>query len=302
MADLESLLDQRMSRLDMAYRELIFQIAEEDTQSGIPAFQNEENLSRKAEQDAGRIGRVEGKQVLEIGPGYGHLALLLEAKGASVSVLDLVPQYIQRLSSSISGKAYIADAQKFDLPEAFDIIVLCDVLEHVFRPADVLISCRLALKPGGTVYVRSPSHEANVYYSMGLGFPHECVHLRTYTPELLARELHATGFSGLRGPKASYSSMSIPRVWWSKTWYWNFRREDIARSNEPSHATPNGKKYKAARAADKRRYAIVTSLLSAIPNSRGIGLKKQIAALAAFFTRGWAALPPEIWVIARRVA
>jgi SAM-dependent methyltransferase len=194
--------------LQEAMVQLYQKIAEEDVKSPI---QSESELLRKAERDLSNLGCVSGLTVLEVGPGLGHLTRLLEERGALVSVVDLVSTYVDRLEQSISGTVIVQDAQQLQLKEHFDLVICCDVLEHVLRPADVLLSIAKILKPEGRLYVRVPSNERLVGYSQLLGCPYEAVHLRTYSPRLLEQELISCGYRVLRGPKGLKGSPRVPR-------------------------------------------------------------------------------------------
>lgn len=160
--------------------------------------QPEENLKKKARLDANNLPRLAGLRVLEVGPGAGQLAELMSSQGARVSLLDLVRTYLDQLVE-VSDYRFVADIQNpfkaHDAPlkSSFDLITMCDVLEHVIRPGDALISARELLKPNGLLYVRSPSFETMSKYALANGCEVEMAHLRTYTPELLLREVRDSG-------------------------------------------------------------------------------------------------------------
>ena len=160
-----------------------------------------ENLLLKAQKDLQQLPSVEGKRVLEVGPGSGQLARLMSSAGAMVSALDLVDTYLNQISKDIKGKTFVADIQSPLEAEPqlaalrFDLVTMCDVLEHVVRPGDALISVRELLDPDGAVYVRSPSFETLAKYALRNGAQTEMAHLRTYTPSLLRRELNDAGFT-----------------------------------------------------------------------------------------------------------
>lgn len=179
-----------LSDLDLAYFALYSQIAKTDIQSSL---QTKRILNDSARRDLKLIGAVKEKKVLEVGPGLGDLSELLRSNGAYVTVADLVPDYLMQLRTR-GFDCYQVDAQNLSFFESFDLIVLCDVLEHVFRPYDVLHSSYLALKKSGLIYVRSPNRESLKNYSPLLGYPYEIVHLRTYNADLLKRELYSSGF------------------------------------------------------------------------------------------------------------
>jgi 2-polyprenyl-3-methyl-5-hydroxy-6-metoxy-1,4-benzoquinol methylase len=158
------------------------------------SMQNRDFLTSKANLDLSRMGSVRGLRVLEVGPGLGDLSRALVSEGAEVDACDIVDVYLKALAPDLSGKAFVADVESLGIESTYDIIILCDVLDHVLRPQDALLSVFRALKPQGTLYVRVPSFEPLLQYSRRLGCPWEAVHLRTYTPYLLKLELLAAGF------------------------------------------------------------------------------------------------------------
>jgi SAM-dependent methyltransferase len=81
--------------------------------------------------------------------------------------------------------------------ESFDVITCFDVLEHVYRPADLMAKMRNWLKPDGIIYIQVPnieSAEARVFrsYWHGLELPR---HLFHFSPTSLHR---MAGTVGLR--------------------------------------------------------------------------------------------------------
>ena len=131
-------------------------------------------------------------RILEIGPGDGLLTSLLKEEH-DVFVVDITSEYISRLAG-ISG-AFIADVETMPFRDEFDVIILCDVLEHVLNEGDALISIRNALHVGGLLYVRCPANEPLITYSRHLGSKYPYVHLRTYSSRALKNVAVHAGFS-----------------------------------------------------------------------------------------------------------
>lgn len=131
-------------------------------------------------------------RILEIGPGDGLLTALLKVDH-DVFIADITPEYISRLTG-VSG-AFIADVETLPFEDEFDVIILCDVLEHVLNEGDTLMSIRNALHLGGLIYVRCPSNEPLITYSRHLGSKYPYVHLRTYSSKTLKSVAIHAGFS-----------------------------------------------------------------------------------------------------------
>lgn len=184
-------------------------IAERDLSDSL---QDETQLARKASDDARRLGSVAGLRVLEVGPGQGHLARLLTRAGARVDLVDVVETYLKRLAPAVSGQVFVENVEQLSMNRSYDWVILADVLEHVLNPGDALLSAWSVLRPGGKIYLRSPSYESLVRYSRRLGCPWEAVHLRTYTPYLLNLELRYCGFDLVRKARTWGAPFRLPRL------------------------------------------------------------------------------------------
>ena len=190
-----------------------------------------EQLLSKAHRDLRNLGSVSGKRILEVGPGQGHLASLLVNSGAKLTLVDVIPEYLVHIrkkyfANSMNVSYLVGDIQNLGLRDSFDVVILCDVLEHLFRPSDALFWAHTALRNGGILYVRVPSYESNIFYSQFLGYKFELVHLRTYTKESLRRELTSSGFHLLGRVKGLFSASRIPRNFLPGiTRYWRVKRK-----------------------------------------------------------------------------
>lgn len=105
---------------------------------------------------------LEGKRVIDVGCGDGHLSRLLAKNGAQVLGVECSPRQLAkaRAAEPMSG-VEIVDGVGQNLPaddESADIVVFFNSLHHV--PADfmqaALAEARRVLKPGGLVYVSEP--------------------------------------------------------------------------------------------------------------------------------------------------
>lgn len=177
------------------------QIASDDLSS---PMQPDDSKAEKASADLTRLGPYldtsRKLEILEIGPGDGHLLRLLSRFGRTVAA-DVTRVYLERLGF-VDGRI-LAEIEHLPFEAHFDVIVLCDVLEHVLNEGDAVLSLNRALKPGGIVFIRCPANEPLVGYSTHGGSPYPYVHLRTYTPRDLRRTV---SFAGFRILKSGYSA------------------------------------------------------------------------------------------------
>ncbi len=93
--------------------------------------------------------------ILEIGADEGDFARLLDAPNRSVIPLDLDRDALAlgRARSPICG-----DACKLPFrANAFDLVAMFDVIEHVASPFDVLVEVRRVLALGGSMIITTPN-------------------------------------------------------------------------------------------------------------------------------------------------
>jgi SAM-dependent methyltransferase len=130
--------------------------------------------------------RGEGRRVLDVGCGYGHLGEILAERGFRVTGVD-----VAGIAHSPDIAFLPADLDR-GLPatqEPFDFILCADVLEHLRDPQQMLRDCRQRLARGGTLIASLPN-SGNAYFrfQVMLGrFPQhdrglfDRTHLRFYT-------------------------------------------------------------------------------------------------------------------------
>jgi SAM-dependent methyltransferase len=144
--------------------------------------------------------RGEGRRVLDIGCGYGHLGAFLAQRGFAVTGVDY-----PGISHS-PEIAFVAADLDHGLPAlngTFDFILCADILEHLKNPLEMLLNIRKLLAPGGALIASLPnSGHAYFRYQILRGrFPQEDrglfdrTHLRFYTWDGWVRLLGQAGFN-----------------------------------------------------------------------------------------------------------
>ncbi len=98
-------------------------------------------------------------RLLEIGCGDGDFLVLAEAEGWQVTGIEYSPAACEKARQRLkNGEVRCGELQQAGLAtEQFDLCVISDVLEHVRSPLDFLREIHRVLKPGGTLFIATPS-------------------------------------------------------------------------------------------------------------------------------------------------
>lgn len=133
----------------------------------------DERLSSLDHELAWRVRLVEkycalpGAHCLDIGAGVGQFLLLLRKSGCQGQGIE--PSQLRRRFAQHKFDLHL-EAQTLDsltwrdtYNQSFDLITLWDVIEHVNFPAETIQNAFALLKPGGTLFLDTPSRAALAY-------------------------------------------------------------------------------------------------------------------------------------------
>ncbi len=167
------------------------------------------------------IGR-DVQSLLDIGCGYGFFVEYMMNRIPLVRGIDLNPRVIEYAREEKSLPVEKVTVEDYDPDRSFDCITMCDVLEHVIHPADVLLGCRKLLKAGGVLFIQVPSLLGfKLPWGHSWGLPH---HLWQFSPKTLSLLLKRTGFhmaqwhTGVLGVVGSYEKggpSALERLQWA---------------------------------------------------------------------------------------
>ena len=135
------------------------------------------------------VGPLAGKSALEIGCGTGAVLPALEGAGMSVCGIDMHRSALLHARGRVRGPLVWTNATALPFFDDFDVVLLCDVIEHADDDVGLLVEAGRAMKPGGWLVVTVPAQpHLWTRYDEVIG------HKRRYTPKLLAMKLTAAGF------------------------------------------------------------------------------------------------------------
>lgn len=161
---------------------------------------------------------VSGKHCLDIGTGVGLFASLLQDAGAKVHGIE--PQQVFRefaaekyqlaLMSELIDSPYWQTEHK----SYFDVVTLWDTLEHVNFPMETIQAAHRVLKPGGLLFLDTPSRDSLYYRSSEWSYrfssgtkplllnrlysPNPYCHKQIFTKKQLWTLLEACGFTQIK--------------------------------------------------------------------------------------------------------
>ncbi len=111
---------------------------------------------------------LSGCKALDIGAGLGQFQRLLDAQGAG-ETKGIEPSPIRRkyalekFGVDLHSRLVDDDYWQVKYPQYFDLITLWDVIEHVNFPKETLEAAIKLLKPGGMLFLDTPSRQVLSY-------------------------------------------------------------------------------------------------------------------------------------------
>ena len=143
-----------------------------------------------------RLG-LDGKKIklLDVGCGAGYFLSYLQDKGIDARGLEVTPHLVRYCKET--GLQVESHDLSHEPDEAYDVIVMFDVLEHLYEPIPVIQKVFSKLKPGGYFIAYTPNIHSVGFELMGaeqntlLPFEHLCF----YNENSLKYLSQKTGFT-----------------------------------------------------------------------------------------------------------
>ncbi len=154
------------------------------------------------------------RSICDLGCGNGYLAGQLGKLGYRVVGVDASATYLEAAqrryaSENVTFRRAVFGADAADTPlsaETFDLVISSDVVEHLYRPADLIETAARVLRPGGTLIVGTPYH--GYWKNLAIGImgkwdAHHGVHwpgghIKFFSVKTLSHLVSNAGFADVR--------------------------------------------------------------------------------------------------------
>ena len=146
-------------------------------------------------------GLPAGARLLEVGSGQGDFLARAQARGMEVTGVEYSAHANGIAQGKLGGKGKllvgeITNVQESDGP--FDVVAFSDVIEHVRDPAAFLDHVYKLLKPGGIVFVATPTQDSWSAKLLGRNWmEYKPEHLWYFSAATLRTLLTRHGFTGI---------------------------------------------------------------------------------------------------------
>ena len=110
-----------------------------------------------------RYGVPPRARLLEVGSGQGDFLVRAQARGLEVTGVEYSEHANDVARGKLGGGGRVFRGEIGDVPsseEAFDVVAASDVIEHVRDPAAFLGHAYRLLRPGGIVFVATPTQDS----------------------------------------------------------------------------------------------------------------------------------------------
>jgi SAM-dependent methyltransferase len=190
--------------------------------------------------DTGEIGRYFGamawlfreldgelpERIVEMGAGWGHLALMLAMTGRDVVAVDLnAPsvELLRRRAEALSAPLRVVHSSFLDYTDQdVDMIVFFESLHHCSQPLELLDHCRSLLRSGGSIVMLAEAIADDFYCPWGVRLDGQAAYMSRHAGwmelgfdrSFFYREMNARGFAmehRLSPELGSYGTLDIAR-------------------------------------------------------------------------------------------
>lgn len=159
----------------------------------------------------GLVRELDGvRSICDLGCGNGHIAGRLATLGYNVTGIDASQSGIRIAERTYPSVKFVESMIDGELEQlnlsGFDLVISSDVIEHMYRPSDLVAAAFSILKPGGHLLLGTPYHgylknlALAVSGRMDSHFSalHDGGHIKFFSVKTLTQLLIAHSFEDLR--------------------------------------------------------------------------------------------------------
>ena len=153
------------------------------------------------------VKKLDGVQsICDLGCGNGHISGRLAALGYRVTGVDASASGIEIARRTYPGVDFVHTLIDRDLSLGqFDLVISSDVIEHLYRPSDLLEAAVRLIKPGGQILVGTPYHgylknlviAATNKMDAHFSALHDGGHIKFFSVNTLSKLMRTHGFEDL---------------------------------------------------------------------------------------------------------
>lgn len=153
------------------------------------------------------VQKLDGvRSICDLGCGNGHISGRLAALGYEVTGVDASASGIEIARRAYPEVKFVHALINRDLKLGqFDLVISSDVIEHLYRPSDLLEAAIGQLKPGGQVLIGTPYHGYLKNFVLALtgrldahfSALHDGGHIKFFSASTLSKLLRAHRFDVL---------------------------------------------------------------------------------------------------------
>lgn len=105
------------------------------------------------------LHNFKGKNILEVGSGFGYLTYAIHQKGYDIRGVDISATAVAEATNTFGALYECADVFDFykNHLEEYDLIILTEVIEHLEHPVAFMECLYKMLKKGGKIFVTTPN-------------------------------------------------------------------------------------------------------------------------------------------------
>jgi SAM-dependent methyltransferase len=140
------------------------------------------------------------QKILDVGFGAGGILTMAQANGWECWGTEIAPQALA-FGRARGWRVLEGDFASLEVPEeAFDVVCLVEVLEHLEQPSAYLRRAWKALRPGGALWLTTPNGASANSRLLGTTWSIYSApeHLQLFTAPALYRLLRQVGFARMR--------------------------------------------------------------------------------------------------------